>query len=80
MGSPAPPARPTPSPGAVEVSAGRPADILSALSARVNLLVMGSGHVGPAGRVSLGSTANDVLDATPCDVLLATRLRDAAAV
>ena len=80
MDAPAPPTMPTPSPGAVEVGAGRPADILSAIGARVDLLVMGSGHVGPAGRVSLGRTANDVLDAAPCDVPLATRLRDAAAV
>jgi hypothetical protein len=64
----------------VEVGGGRPADILSALGARVDLPVMGSGHVGPAGGVSLGRTANDVLAAASYDVLLATRLRDAAAV
>jgi nucleotide-binding universal stress UspA family protein len=57
----------------VEVLRGRPADALLAVSERVDLLVIGSRHWGPATRLLLGSTGEDVMHDAACAVLAVPR-------
>ncbi len=57
----------------VEVTSGRPADTLLALSEKVDLLVIGSRRWGPVSRVLLGSTGEAVLHDAACSVLTVPR-------
>jgi nucleotide-binding universal stress UspA family protein len=55
---------------------GRPADVLSALSGQVDLLVIGSRRWGTAARVVLGSTGEALLQDAGCAVLAVPRPAD----
>ena len=57
----------------VEVTRGRPANALLALSERVDLLVVGSRRWGPAVRLLLGSTGEAVMHDAGCAVLAVPR-------
>lgn len=57
----------------VEVTRGRPAEALLALSERVDLLVVGSRRWGPATRLLLGSTGEAVMHDAACAVLAVPR-------
>ena len=57
----------------VEVTRGRPANALLALSERVDLLVIGSRRWGPATRLLLGSTGEAVMHDAACGVLAVPR-------
>ena len=57
----------------VEVTRGRPANSLLALSERVDLLVIGSRRWGPATRLLLGSTGEAVMHDAACAVLAVPR-------
>ena len=57
----------------VEVAVGMPTDVLSELSDRVDMLVLGSGRSGPAGRVQPGATGSAILKLVPCPVLVTPR-------
>jgi nucleotide-binding universal stress UspA family protein len=57
----------------LEVEVGMPTDVLSELCDRVDLLVFGSGHSGPPGRVQLGNTGRGVLRLATCPVLVVPR-------
>ena len=57
----------------LEVEVGMPTDVLSDLSDEVDLLVVGSGHSGPPGRVQLGSTGRGILGLATCPVLVVPR-------
>jgi nucleotide-binding universal stress UspA family protein len=50
-----------------------PTDVLSELSDRVAMLVLGSGRSCPAGRVQPGATGNAVLRLATCPVLVVPR-------
>ena len=67
---------PIDAPVTVEVSRGRPADALLALSESVDLLVVGSRRWGPAARVLLGSTGEALLHDAACPVLAVPRPAD----
>lgn len=60
-------------PAGVEVTRGRPADGLLALSGEVDLLVIGSRHWGPTARLLLGSTGEALLHDAACPVLVVPR-------
>jgi nucleotide-binding universal stress UspA family protein len=60
-------------PTKVGVEVGVPTDILSELAGRVDLLVIGSGHSGPPGRVQLGSTGRALLHYASCAMLIVAR-------
>jgi nucleotide-binding universal stress UspA family protein len=53
-----------------EVTAGNPVVPLRTLGARVDLLVIGSSRLGPAGRVSLGRTGKSIVGGAPCPVVV----------
>ncbi|MBV9414989.1 MAG: universal stress protein [Solirubrobacterales bacterium] len=57
----------------VDVVDGCPAAVLSALGDRVDLLVIGSGHSAPAGRVALGRTGTSLMDDAPYPILVVPR-------
>lgn len=57
----------------LEVEVGMPTDVLSALCERVDLLVYGSGHSAPPGRVQPGRTGEGLQRLAACPVLLAPR-------
>jgi nucleotide-binding universal stress UspA family protein len=59
-----------------EVTTGRPLDMLREFGEQVDLLVIGSGHKGPAGRILLGLTGHALLRDAPCAVLIAPRPGD----
>lgn len=61
----------------VGVSCGEPADRLAAPGTRVDLLVIGSGSSGPAGRVFLGKTGRALVDGAQCPVVIVPRPSDA---
>jgi nucleotide-binding universal stress UspA family protein len=56
-----------------EAVSGRPGDALLALSAEVDLLVVGSRRWGPAARVLLGSTGEAVMHDAACPVVAVPR-------
>ncbi len=56
-----------------EVTTGRPLKVLRGLGEEVDLLVIGSGRRGPAGRILLGATGHALLRDAPCSVLIAPR-------
>jgi len=60
-------------PARVDVCPGDPADVLCSLGDEVDLLVVGSGRSGPAGRLSLGKTGSALLDGAACPVLIVPR-------
>ncbi len=64
----------------VDVTPGDPTEALFELAAGVELLVIGSGRSGPAGRVSLGKTGSALLDGAPCPVLIVPRPTDDSAL
>jgi nucleotide-binding universal stress UspA family protein len=57
----------------VEIFRGRPADALLALSAEVDLMLIGSRRWGPAARVLLGATGEAVMHDAACPVLVMPR-------
>lgn len=57
----------------VQVSPGAPSATLRSLAAGVDLLVIGSSRSGPAGRLSLGRTANAVSSGFPRPVMIVPR-------
>ena len=57
----------------VDVCPGDPADVLCALGDDVDLLVIGSGRSGPAGRVGLGRAGRAVLRGCPSPVMIVPR-------
>jgi nucleotide-binding universal stress UspA family protein len=57
----------------VDVGRGSPAPILSELGDHVDLLVIGSGHSGPAGRVVLGSTGRALVHDAPYPIVVVPR-------
>jgi nucleotide-binding universal stress UspA family protein len=57
----------------IHVDAGRPADLLSDLCDKVDLLVLGSGHTSPPGRVQPGRTGRAMLGLATCPLLLTPR-------
>jgi len=57
----------------LEVGVGMPTDVLSGLCDEVDLLVLGSGHSGPPGRVQPGGTGRGVLRQATCPVLVVPR-------
>ena len=57
----------------LEVEVGMPTDVLSALCDRVDLLVIGSGHSAPPGRVQPGGTGRGILRLATCPVLVVPR-------
>jgi nucleotide-binding universal stress UspA family protein len=57
----------------LEVEVGMPTDVLSGLCEDVDLLVFGSGHTAPRGRVQPGHTGEGLLRLASCPVLLALR-------
>jgi nucleotide-binding universal stress UspA family protein len=60
----------------ITIAGGVAADALRALGNRVDLMVIGSGHSGPRGRVYLGGTASRFVGGAPCPVLIAPRPTD----
>jgi nucleotide-binding universal stress UspA family protein len=58
---------------ALDVIAGPPADALSDLCERADLVVLGSGHTGRAGRVQLGHASKAVVDGARCPLLITPR-------
>jgi nucleotide-binding universal stress UspA family protein len=64
----------------VDVGPAVPADALFELAGHVDLLIIGSGRSGPAGRVFLGSTGRALVDGARCPVLVVPRPPDAAAI
>ncbi len=72
-GTLSPAARATGARARVEVTRGRPANALLALSARVDLLVIGSRRWGPAARLLLGSTGEAVMHDAACAMLAVPR-------
>ncbi|MBV8220615.1 MAG: universal stress protein [Solirubrobacterales bacterium] len=56
-----------------EVEVGMPTDVLSELCDEVDLLVLGSGHSGPPGRVQPGRTGRGMLRLATCPVLVVPR-------
>jgi nucleotide-binding universal stress UspA family protein len=54
----------------VEAGVGAPADTLIALSGEVDLLVIGSRRWGPALRVLLGSTGEELMRDARCSVMV----------
>jgi nucleotide-binding universal stress UspA family protein len=59
-----------------EVTTGRPVDVLRELGEKVDLLVIGSGRTGPAGRILVGGTGHALLRDAPCAVVVAPRPGD----
>ena len=57
----------------LEVEVGMPTDVLSALCDQVDLLVIGSGHSAPRGRVQPGGTGRGILRLATCPVLVVPR-------
>jgi len=57
----------------LEVEVGMPTEVLAELSARVDMLVLGSGRSGPAGRVQPGATGSAILQLAACPVLVTPR-------
>ena len=57
----------------VEVEVGMPSDVLSELCEQVDLLVLGSGHSAPPGRVQPGSTGRALLRLARAPVVLVPR-------
>jgi nucleotide-binding universal stress UspA family protein len=57
----------------LEVEVGMPTDVLASMCEEVDLLVFGSGHSAPAGRVQPGKTGRALLRLARCAVLLAPR-------
>jgi nucleotide-binding universal stress UspA family protein len=57
----------------VRVGLGMSTDILLELCERVDILVIGSGRVGPSGRLVLGSTAKALLQWAPCPLVVVPR-------
>jgi nucleotide-binding universal stress UspA family protein len=57
----------------IEVKVGMPTDMLSDLCDEVGLLVLGSGHSGPPGRVQPGETGRGMLRLATCPVLVVPR-------
>ena len=57
----------------LEVEVGMPTDVLSALCDEVDLLVIGSGHSAPPGRVQPGGTGRGILRLATCPVLVVPR-------
>jgi nucleotide-binding universal stress UspA family protein len=60
----------------IEVSRSRPADALLELSARVDLIVIGSRRWGPVARLLLGGTGEALLHDASCPILVAPRPSD----
>ncbi len=60
-------------PTRLEVEVGIPADVLSELCDQVDLVVLGSGHSAPRGRVQPGGTGRGVLGLATCPVIIAPR-------
>jgi nucleotide-binding universal stress UspA family protein len=58
---------------AVQLRTGDPAAELSAAAVDADLLIVGSRHWGPIERVVIGSVAEDLLDDTPCSLMLVPR-------
>lgn len=56
-----------------EVCAGDPAQVLRELGNGLDLLVIGSAHAARPGRVELGRTGRDVLNAVRCPMLIVPR-------
>jgi nucleotide-binding universal stress UspA family protein len=63
-------------PTRVEVEVAMAPDLLSELADQVDLLVIGSGHTGPAGRLEFGPTGRALLNLASCPVLVVPRPRD----
>jgi nucleotide-binding universal stress UspA family protein len=57
----------------IEVEVGMPTDVLSDLCDEVGLLVLGSGHSSPRGRVQPGGTGRGMLRRATCPVLVVPR-------
>jgi nucleotide-binding universal stress UspA family protein len=57
----------------LEVVVGMPTDVLSELCGEVDLLVLGSGHSSPRGRVQPGSTGRGMLGLATCPLLVVPR-------
>jgi len=57
----------------IEVEVGMPTDVLSDLCDEVGLLVLGSGHSSPPGRVQPGGTGRGMLRLATCPVLVVPR-------
>ncbi len=57
----------------LEVEVGMPTDVLSELSDEIDLLVIGSWHASPRGRVQPGSTGRGPLGLATCPVLVVPR-------
>jgi nucleotide-binding universal stress UspA family protein len=57
----------------VDITHGRPTEGLRELGEQVDLLVIGSGRTGPAGRILLGNTGHALLRDVPCPVIVAPR-------
>jgi nucleotide-binding universal stress UspA family protein len=64
----------------VDVTPGNPADALFALGAEVDLLIIGSGHSGAAGRISLGKTGSALVKGASFPVLVIPRTSDDPAI
>ena len=64
----------------VDVCPGDPADVLCALGDDVDLLVIGSGHSGPAGRVGLGRVGRAVVRGCRSPVMIVPRPTDDSAI
>ena len=60
-------------PANLEVAVGMPTDLLSELCDDVDLLVLGSGHSSPAGRVQPGSTGRGMLGLATCPLIVVPR-------
>jgi nucleotide-binding universal stress UspA family protein len=63
----------------VDIQQGRPAKSLLALSADVDLLVVGSRRWGPVARLLLGSTGEALLHDAHCPTLIVPRPSEATA-
>jgi nucleotide-binding universal stress UspA family protein len=64
----------------VDATPGNPADALFALGAEVDLLIIGSGHSGAAGRISLGKTGSALVKGASFPVLVIPRTSDDPAI
>jgi nucleotide-binding universal stress UspA family protein len=57
----------------LDVEVGMPTDVLCGLCDQVDLLVLGSGHAGPPGRLETGSTGRAILRLATCPTLVVPR-------
>jgi nucleotide-binding universal stress UspA family protein len=60
-------------PTTIEVEVGMATDVLAELSDRVDMLVLGSGRSGPAGRVQPGRGGEEILRLARCPVVVVPR-------